>query len=373
MAHESAASSVPEGGCSREVEWQVAFFWLVCLALKSMTQPSGRVCEFHPKYRFILRSSPFICAFDAVGVLLVWARHICWHLESPTTAARRIARARFRDIENEAEEESVSSLERNIPFRYVAFFLGALPQAVKLFASSGLPYVKAIGAMYLGSWILFELLLLPILGHDRHKKAKAPAQVPSTERNHHWKRLRAAWRIAAVVSHTVCFSILSSLHLQRKAALWQTAFLLTRTSWLLAAWLYFVTSDVDYEASQPALILKVWTVYFVFFTIIEGFLMSELVPSTWYPMSFLFTVIIYSTTPPDSDLVLLLQALIPARLMPSWVPTHRGLWTAARRKVNVIAWMLLILFINLLTGLMYFAWIYSPVGTSTPKWTSWLG
>ena len=338
-----------------------------------MTQPSGRVCEFHPKYRFVLRSSPFICAFDAVGVLLVWARHIFWHLESPTTAARRIARARFRDIENEAEEESVSSLERNIPFRYAAFFLGALPQAVKLFASSGLPYVKAIGAMYLGSWIVFELLLLPILGHDRHKKVKARAEVPSSERNHHWRRLRAAWRIAAVVSHTVCFSILSSLHMQRHTALWETAFLLSRTSWLLAAWLYFVTSDVDFEAHQPALILNLWAIYFTIFTSIEAFLMSELVQSTWYTMLFLLTVVNYYTTPGYSDMLLSLRALVPARLIPSWVLTHRRLWTAARRKVNVIAWMLLILFINLLTGLMYFAWVYSPVGTSTPKWTSWLG
>jgi hypothetical protein len=123
----SATSPAPDCNCTKQVEWQIAFFWMICLAMNSMTQPSGRVCELSSKHRFLLRSSPVICAFDAVGVLALWIFHMLWHLEAPSTAARRIARARFRDVENEAEEESLTSLEKNAPFRIVVFVFGALP------------------------------------------------------------------------------------------------------------------------------------------------------------------------------------------------------------------------------------------------------
>ena len=183
--------------CTNRGEWQVAYFWLVCLALNSMTQPSGRVCDLPTKHRFILRSSPIICAFDGFGVLAIWLWHMFWHLEAPSTAARRIARARFRDVEEEAGEDSLSSLEKNVLFRYTVFLLGALPQAVKLFASSGVPWTQAWGAMYFGSWVVLEALVI-FASKGKHNARHPPARLPLK-----WKRLREWWGGWAAAMHAI--------------------------------------------------------------------------------------------------------------------------------------------------------------------------
>ncbi|KAK7926803.1 hypothetical protein PG985_003801 [Apiospora marii] len=44
--------------------------------------------------------------------------------------------------------------------RWFGFSLGVLPQVIKLFGSSGIPRVQACGAMYLFSWIVFEVLVV---------------------------------------------------------------------------------------------------------------------------------------------------------------------------------------------------------------------
>jgi hypothetical protein len=97
--------------CTNKVDFQVAYFWLTCLALNSMTQPSGRVCKFLQKYRFILRSSPVICDMDSLAVLVLWIAHRFWHLEGPGNGASKFARARFRDATDRPEEESLTSLK----------------------------------------------------------------------------------------------------------------------------------------------------------------------------------------------------------------------------------------------------------------------
>lgn len=141
------------------VSWQSAFWALVPLALNSMSQPSGMVCEFPSKFNFVLRSSPIICLLDA---LLVLAR-LAWYtavLKSPSAAVQRIIRRRFQDIKDEAEENSLASLRRNTPFRLCLFNLGALPQIVKLYALRGLPWTKVWGSMFFGSSIAVELIVL---------------------------------------------------------------------------------------------------------------------------------------------------------------------------------------------------------------------
>jgi hypothetical protein len=122
-----------------------------------MTQPAGRVRDLSAKHRFILQSSPFICALNAISTHATWLWHMFWNLEAPLTAARRIARARFRDVEEVAEEDSIESLEKNRPFRYTVYLLGAVPQFVKLFGSSSIPWIQTWGAMYVGSWIVLQV------------------------------------------------------------------------------------------------------------------------------------------------------------------------------------------------------------------------
>jgi hypothetical protein len=150
-----APSNVP----ANTVSWQSAFWALVPLALNSMSQPSGMVCDFPSRFNFLLRSSPIICLLDA---LLVIAR-LAWYtaaLKSPSAAVERIIRRRFQDIENEAEENSLASLQKNSLFRLCLFTLGVLPQTIKLYAIRGLPWTKVWGSMFFGSFIVVELIVL---------------------------------------------------------------------------------------------------------------------------------------------------------------------------------------------------------------------
>ncbi|KAF2653178.1 hypothetical protein K491DRAFT_694901 [Lophiostoma macrostomum CBS 122681] len=141
------------------VEWPSAFFALLCMALNSITQPSGRICELPYSLRFLARSSPVFCLVDSLTVLILWIRHMIWHLESPSRAASRIARSRFSDIEGETDD-NLTSLERNFAFRCAVFGFGVLPQAIKIFACQGIRFVQAVAAVYLISWAIVELLML---------------------------------------------------------------------------------------------------------------------------------------------------------------------------------------------------------------------
>ncbi|KAL2782545.1 hypothetical protein BJX66DRAFT_320448 [Aspergillus keveii] len=62
------------------------FFWMVCLALNSIAQRSGRVLGTKCRHQAILRSSPIVCGFDAMDMLISWAAHAY----SPTTPRPRI-------------------------------------------------------------------------------------------------------------------------------------------------------------------------------------------------------------------------------------------------------------------------------------------
>ena len=78
---------------------------------------------------------------------------------TPIKAAKSWAEFRFQDIDAGREiEGSFSNLQRNSAFRIALFFLGVLPQLIKLCAMQGLPWVQFVGGAYLASFITIELL-----------------------------------------------------------------------------------------------------------------------------------------------------------------------------------------------------------------------
>jgi len=120
-----------------------------------MSQPSGMVCNIPLKYNFVLRSSPIICLLDAVLVVgrVAWCTAV---LKSPRAALEMIIRCRFQDIESDAEENSLASLQKNTLFRLCVFAFGALPQFIKLYTMMGLPWTKVWSSMFLGSFVAVE-------------------------------------------------------------------------------------------------------------------------------------------------------------------------------------------------------------------------
>lgn len=126
-----------------------------------MSQPGGRVCGFPSHLRTWLRSSPVICAVDAVVLLLsILVRTV--QVRSLKRAADDILGARFDTTEELAE---LQSLEKQPVIRWALIVLPAGYQVAKLFGVRGLPWTLAWGGGYLLSFVVLEACwLLPLIG-----------------------------------------------------------------------------------------------------------------------------------------------------------------------------------------------------------------
>ncbi|KAJ6031406.1 hypothetical protein N7540_002138 [Penicillium herquei] len=155
----SAAAS--NAACTQEIEGPQIFFWMVCLAFNSIAQPSGSVLGLSSEYHTFLRSSPIICAFDTIIMVAPLLRgiYISPTIECIREEATQILFQRIVDYRDDPDVEAIKSLKSQASLRWFTFFLGVLPQLIKLFASRGVPMFQAFGAMYLFSWITFEALV----------------------------------------------------------------------------------------------------------------------------------------------------------------------------------------------------------------------
>ena len=175
---------------SNEISWQSAFWSLPPLAINSMMQPLGR-CGFEdydPSLRTYLRSSPIVCAFDAVTIIIRFGIY-GWRGLSAPAAAKKIISARNKSIED-TEVGGIRSLEK-IPFlRWLVFVLGVLPQVIKLWACSGLPWTEVWGCCYIVSFFIVE---------GTNILAKIHAENPA-EDHHLEKRMAMCDRVCGAVA-----------------------------------------------------------------------------------------------------------------------------------------------------------------------------
>ncbi|KAH9224406.1 hypothetical protein DL95DRAFT_452175 [Leptodontidium sp. 2 PMI_412] len=159
------------------VTWQSAFWSLVPLALNSMTQPAGMVCFLPSTFGSILRNSPLICIIDT----LILLEQLIWHtilLRSPLKAAKLTTEFRFQDVENN-RPGGLSDLKTNTPFRIMLFLFGALPQLIKLFIMTGLPWTQVAGGAYIASFSIIELLnLLAWMGRPPLQQRRQQGHIP---------------------------------------------------------------------------------------------------------------------------------------------------------------------------------------------------
>lgn len=144
-----------------------ALFWaFLSIALNTMTQPSGRILGFPRIYNFALRISPIVCAANAISTLVELVCRICI-LRSVKKAFLAIAAQKFKSEEGPTESDGeFTNLRRNSVFRVGFLVLGALPQAVMLYACKGIPWAQGCCTAYLASFVIDEVLLYVSSNHD---------------------------------------------------------------------------------------------------------------------------------------------------------------------------------------------------------------
>jgi hypothetical protein len=157
-----AVSNSPEW-CPHPVTRFNLAFWLICLGVNALVQPTGRILGLSYRHHALLRAHPIIYAADAVAVLVSWFATIFFSLRGIRGGASYIVAQRIVDDQGLPDEDTISVTKGHSLIRLATFIPAVVPQFIKLWASSGtFRFERAIGTMYVGSWILFELLLLAV-------------------------------------------------------------------------------------------------------------------------------------------------------------------------------------------------------------------
>jgi hypothetical protein len=205
---------------------------MACFALNALAQPYGRLCGLSYNNSALLGTSPIICCFDSVNILITWIASVMFSNQSWKHAATRILRERItktlsvmqrpddlshlgetrRPVVRRVDTEAVNRLramKHQKKERYILFGLSVVPQFLKLFGSTGMPLMQALGAMYLVSWVVLEALLLAAELDNIDKTRPSwvtPVQIPFK----HWY-IREWWGGLGLVTHSivyVCFLLL---------------------------------------------------------------------------------------------------------------------------------------------------------------------
>ncbi|CAG8973916.1 hypothetical protein HYALB_00003694 [Hymenoscyphus albidus] len=138
------------------VLWYSLFWGILAIAVNSMSQPSGRVCESPAVVGFMLGSSPIICTLDVL-ILVVRMAYYSISLKSARKAIQVVVIQRFAlDDENSG---TFSDFRKNAIFRWF-FFVLTVAQAIKIFAFEGIIWTKVWASMYIGSFLIIEMLVV---------------------------------------------------------------------------------------------------------------------------------------------------------------------------------------------------------------------
>ncbi|KAL8782109.1 MAG: hypothetical protein Q9213_005679 [Squamulea squamosa] len=144
-----------------EVTWPSILWALLPIAFNSMTQPAGAIASrITAEQSFYLRASPFVCIVEASAVLI---QFVCLAIKvrNPYLATSCLSKARLQTLTIPGTPRTqLQNLQENNLFRAILFVLGVLPQAIKLFASSGIPASRAWASLYLVSWTVLEILVV---------------------------------------------------------------------------------------------------------------------------------------------------------------------------------------------------------------------
>lgn len=129
-AHDDDPPSL--GGSSNHLSWPSAFWGLVGIAFNTATQPSDSIVGLPSSWGPALKCSPISCiinAFQALNSIRVIRRDFELVL---------VVAPQKYDADNESNHTDVATLQRNTLFRIIAFILGPVLQATKLYACQGI-------------------------------------------------------------------------------------------------------------------------------------------------------------------------------------------------------------------------------------------
>ncbi|KAK6533372.1 hypothetical protein TWF694_002322 [Orbilia ellipsospora] len=180
-------------GSTQFSSWSI-IWGLIPLAFNIMVQPSGRVCGFAASLRTYLRSSPIICAADAIGSLtsifvymirnkLSFSRAIRQTLlrkmavlgKTPIKSNNKAEQLKLQeegsiDLDIAADNGRISSritilnglksVEDFTFVRILFFIVPALIQYIKFVACSGLPWTLLWASLYFWPFIIMEIMLM---------------------------------------------------------------------------------------------------------------------------------------------------------------------------------------------------------------------
>lgn len=143
----------PVDESSNQLSWQSAFWGLVGIAFNAATQPSGRIVGLPSSWGLALKFSPVFCILDAFQALnsIRLVRHGRWW--APVVSPAKYV------VDEGATQNDVAALQQNTLFRVIAFILGPVMQATKLYACRGIFWTQVLATIYLGSFLCDELTL----------------------------------------------------------------------------------------------------------------------------------------------------------------------------------------------------------------------
>ena len=141
----------------KQVSASSVFWAITAIALNTMLQPDGQYLDLPGSWSFVLRCSPVFCITNTCDNL---ARLGLYTMRTGSLRLGLVAfrHYHFRDLDPNAEGR-LESFQRNTVARVLSCVLGALPQAIKIFAAGGMPWTKTCCAMLLAPFLADELVI----------------------------------------------------------------------------------------------------------------------------------------------------------------------------------------------------------------------
>jgi hypothetical protein len=138
------------------VSWQSAFWGLVPIAINSMSQPTGKVCDAPRAISPWMRVSPIICFLDMLSII---CRLVYYSISKRSVqAASTIIMTQRYAYDHDDAESALADFRYDAPLRWASFLL-SIAQIAKLFAAQGLIWTKLWASMYLASFLVVELFV----------------------------------------------------------------------------------------------------------------------------------------------------------------------------------------------------------------------
>lgn len=343
------------------VSWQSAFWGLVPFALNSMTQPAGPVCGAPTAMSFMLRSSPIICLIDTMFLLICYLLYIR-KTRNFVEAHTQLLLFRFqgRMLGDESHEDSYRNLQQNAIFRITVFLL-TFSQLVKLYAYGGLIETKVVASMYLISFVIIEaLLVFPITYRPPSTATNTPKPVAGS---------------GFISIPYISIAIASSFTLWFLSSAFRDIFD-NENGYTLSQWGGITMLCVGMIASVPALLYGIvhraeW--FDVFLPVILWVFLTGVPCAYYFAGPTLETINMSSQWSTVTSLALLggwavLGLKFSSSVAKPVIKKGRG---TEELMENSFGWYFFV--VNLITAVLYYRSSYSPVGTSKPGWTDYLG